>query len=1038
MDSRVPQFDSLLEECVVTLFTTYRGQHVCQMLEQLDLGVFSLSKTPSRIVQQVRTAWTEEALSKYIHLFFQHVWRDAGDRFAIMQYNEPAFKLQVSDLFPSEFSKARLVLNTDYDVLLDFVNTVRPQLKGLIRQAVQGSLVDPIVRKYGRVYEFHDYFHWFNLSKKKFANRDVLILNKGTPDLFHYYINSFCSKAPYDVHPLHPFLGELFEGNNNVKYQQLGTNEHVYEFDLDEETHNGSGNRTVAVDLMQQSNQRHEILTRMLNLKEIDSPHLYEQFKCMISLVDPLTQPPPSDTYVVSLDLLYKLFLAFLPKNQDTEQNDTFLLCFNMQKIITRTLWRLKCWDYAKLTSISKKQTEGDNSQYNYRDHLKEWVPNGLNTQDLELLYMVDIMAVYTIYNAYSHLPIQLNPFLSMLISLWKNLSAVLLLSLEVDRCEEANDTFDTPLLVRATIRGASALRAVVACVLNGHVRENEHDFKHEPLNTFMSPHGRKLCQGSLYADLRSHAAAMLSLGVDLEDVTELLSDLQPGDRFDEDIRYMFEYEYEDYNLVDFEDEDEDAAAAATTATASAAAITAANEGTGASQKRRCNCIFTDDKIIQSDESKVSLGGGKNRPYSVRTKSSFEFDYSGNDWRDVPRGLNLYFWPSYEFLARPGLAEFRNVSSKAAGGKLNPMESQQLLKLVASAIKIEQECIIMGTVYPQTEGIAVGDDGLLTPDNIYDAWFQDKVFDRILFMNQELAWKLMDELLMCHGYRRVLLWFVTHMELNHSVIHYIFELVMGLRGQELSADVTLEEQRKQALHNLMEIDTPNGGTLMFSRQGNLALSEIEVKMLLQEFFTNAAIFLSASESEEPESETSDVSLYSIGLVKLICFMVKTLIVNHKFEFSKSECTFELQTLLMNWLGIVPDAQELFFLLKKNISDTKTATTTTTTTSALGAPGDIFPTLTDADDDNNAVAENLSEFNKKLVMLLPRATQSEGKGSSQAIDALRNFMRKHSLSSEIPVLGRRIVRRGSQILPQATPERTVTLREYLGSYDGAVL
>lgn len=67
-----------------------------------------------------------------------------------------------------------------------------------------------------------------------------------------------------------------------------------------------------------------------------------------------------------------------------------------------------------------------------------------------------------------------------------------------------------------------------------------DHHFKNEPINTFMSPHGRKLCQDAVYTDTRTYTAAMLTLGVDLKSVTNLFSVSQADDRFDEDIRYIF------------------------------------------------------------------------------------------------------------------------------------------------------------------------------------------------------------------------------------------------------------------------------------------------------------------------------------------------------------------------------------------------------------------------------------------------------------------------------------------------------------------
>ena len=92
---------------------------------------------------------------------------------------------------------------------------------------------------------------------------------------------------------------------------------------------------------------------------------------------------------------------------------------------------------------------------------------------------------------------------------------------------------------------------------------------------------------------------------------------------------------------------------------------------------------------------------------------------------------------------------------------------------------------------------------IATPDDIYDMWSEESKFERMLYLNQDVAWRLMDEMLMCNGYRRVLIWFITHMELNHSLIQYIFELVMGLRGSPFSGEGDETDSKNDLLHEIM-------------------------------------------------------------------------------------------------------------------------------------------------------------------------------------------------------------------------------------------
>ena len=198
-------------------------------------------------------------------------------------------------------------------------------------------------------------------------------------------------------------------------------------------------------DIIENTTRRHRILYKIMQLDTIASPLLEIQFKLIAGLVDPLTQPSPNDKFVISLDLLYRLFIGILIKYYKIDKDQTnlgsdwkFTTCFNMQKIIDHSLLRLNCHDYQTLASL------GDVTQQSWKAELHKWLPHGLNTQDLELVYMIDILAVYTIYQLYNYQPIQLNPFLSPLIQLWKNLSCVILLGLEIDRLEEAHGTFET------------------------------------------------------------------------------------------------------------------------------------------------------------------------------------------------------------------------------------------------------------------------------------------------------------------------------------------------------------------------------------------------------------------------------------------------------------------------------------------------------------------------------------------------------------------------------------------------------------------
>ncbi|RKP28554.1 hypothetical protein METBISCDRAFT_24976, partial [Metschnikowia bicuspidata] len=56
-------------------------------------------------------------------------------------------------------------------------------------------------------------------------------------------------------------------------------------------------------------------------------------------------------------------------------------------------------------------------------------------------------------------------------------------------------------------------------------------------------------------------------------------------------------------------------------------------------------------------------------------------------------------------------------------------------------------------------------------------------FEVMLIANPHCAFAMLDELFMCNGLRRSLVWFLTnHVNPQISLIGYLYELVAGLRG----------------------------------------------------------------------------------------------------------------------------------------------------------------------------------------------------------------------------------------------------------------
>lgn len=1075
----------LLESFSIALFTTVSGLSILNSMHAMSKVSAKLKNNlySDKVTKRISQYWLDNPKLMILRLNY-FILKNNNMPINIEKYNNPDYKFALKDWLEfdkeMELSIVTATLNPKYNIILNFIWEFLPILEFLVSKTFPNNILKPLVTSYKRNEQLNDRFVANSYKSNRFLLQENKLFNKKI--LTELYLKNILEKIPpVDPKKFTKALEQEFDKTSEIDTadQNVVPNLHdntkkstklskwiknmniknsindgvLTKMDEDDNNDYSVNNETdmnelitkfrisTRHDLLWQCELRHNILGLLLNLKDVGSTLLVEQFNYMIKLVDPLTQPAPNDKHIISLDLLYNLFLGFIYPDivkefglANDENSWRFNICVNMQKLLTQSMIKLNCYDYDKLVNIRLTCNDSDNDN-EWRNHLHEWLPHGLNTQDLELIYMIDIMAVYTIYKLYSNYPIQLNPFLTTIISIWKNLSCTILLGLEIDRLVEETETFVTPILVRATVRGASALRSVIATILNNHMEYNEHDFKHEPLNTFMSPHGRKLCQGTLYADLRSHAAAMLSLGVDINDVTKLLLGLQAGDRFDEDIRYMFDYEYEDYNEVEYESEEE-------------RDYNSEHEyDTKLSvQQRRCDCVFEDDEIDELDHDKeyerdledeieyamdshgkeVATAGS----FSMRAKAAFQPVQDDKDWRDMPRGKNLLYSDDYDFVEKPVLQVIQVLTENAVSEKLQRIEALVLLRCTASVIRDEQNMIMKKkTEIPKD---------MVTADNIYEIWCHDSTFEKLVYSNEELAWRLMDEMLMCHGYRRVLIWFITHMEMNHSLIHYIFELIMGFRGESPDSD-------KNPTTNLP-----------FSRQGPLILSEIETNMLLQEFFTNAAIYFTSrdhrisggnstgnfSNDIDDEDKNEDISLYYIGLVKLICFMVNTLIKNSRFDFSKSECLFELQTLLINWIGIIPEAKALFFQLKqtksqnaeKAIGDYENSTTRDQGLNKNDGFKDKNKSVNDTrtDDDEIIGASNDSSNHniiQKLSTLLPPGTFR-----TDAMDTLREFMENYKFEQDIPIFYRKVIKRGSQISSNTAMDRSQLLRDYMKSYE----
>lgn len=390
----------------------------------------------------------------------------------------------------------------------------------------------------------------------------------------------------------------------------------------------------------------------------------------------------------------------------------------------------------------------------------------------------------------------------------------------------------------------------------------------------------------------------MLPLGIDLNQIIEMLSDLQPGDRIDEDVKYMFDYEYHNYNDIyddiyedetldddeleeieqrerikemrgyykrceckfdddeeeDDENDEEEAEVQFTDTPKEDRLSTEANGNQISANKTKIKAQNNKSNLRESlevedkDLASISISNVamKRKKHSVpKLDHTIGYDDKGNDWRDIPRGSNFYYMDQYIFVSRIHSDVILYLLREATKTKLEPNHGSFVLRSIATCIKLEQEQHILKNMISSTNEL---EENVLelTGDQLVPTIFSEKLLEKMIYYNNDLTWKILDELFMSYGNRRLILFHLTHLTLSFSLIHYLYELVIGLRGNCTKAYEHEVAKNKQLdiLDNLKIGSSDSGVRIPFSRQGPIVLSDIETKMLLQEFFINAALYFS--------------------------------------------------------------------------------------------------------------------------------------------------------------------------------------------------
>ena len=720
--------------------------------------------------------------------------------------------------------------------------------------------------------------------------------------------------------------------------------------------------------------KRHEDIGKEIELP--DDEDIKYIFNVVSSLCDPFTQPEENDSVILSVYCLSDVLitLSYMRMSTELEQDDSlseivkeadvrsikFTLSLKFFSLLRCIQHELRADDEIRLRYVK-------NDQHNWRQQMDKWTPRESIAKEefsLKLCFSMSCVLLLSIFrlfasdNTCENNNLALNPYLQYFIKLWKCHTNILLLGLEADRLALENAD-DTPFIVRQVLKGSSSIRYVLAWILNqnpslllyrtGYTQDMDeeekefagyydgnYDLTKESVLDFVHPVMRRIKNGgSLLIDMRLVIAALLIINCGISftagqnrikdvdsvdagterllnqakpivELNDLLIDLEYDDQFDEDILYIFECELDDFEEEGLLDHDKG----------------------------------NDEQ--SSEETELTNEKGVPTAFRVKDETDVDFDSNGNDWRDVPRESNA----SYQGWFMELLQDYDNSPILAQKESENFFylwtELEDCFKFLISS-QIENDTDVekkLGQVLINTIAKSIRDecankfslsDNEITPDRIYHFWsmaasnedtrnaqennnlivpiLRVTNFELLLHNNSKISRCMMDEMLMCPGYRRVLIWFITHnLNLSTMLIDYVYELLVGLRGNS-------ERQKPYK----------------FTRVGqSLVLSDIEKLMLLHEFLTSSSMYLSSTEGIEIDDEYKIVLSETIAkkYMTLICLMINQLINIGIIDLTKKaqhrdsndvdiyDYTNDLQVLLINWVGKLPEARELFFKTKR--------------------------------------------------------------------------------------------------------------------------
>lgn len=699
--------------------------------------------------------------------------------------------------------------------------------------------------------------------------------------------------------------------------------------------------------------QHHSLLFADLGLNE-DDKLLLRLFYMMAALCDPMTQPGESKDYQLSVKGLadaatglgYQILLEMRHEAQNSEDGDIpsqlaptknvdlldlkFTLSLKFFEILQAINVLLRAEDELRLRHL-------DNRQIFWQVTEHYWLPNFdimEDDQPLKVLYYMCCTIIMSIYLMFKNTSMGISPYNDYFLRLWKSHSSIVQLALEVDReleeegWDKEGQYFDTPEIVKRVLMGSSAVRIVLAAVLEDFFASNPsdnlrttyqmtlHDMETLSMLDFFDPLSREMVGGgSIHNEVYNLAVAMLIL--------RLYTNFSPCQPIEPELLLGLVLEVVDYPSVSVSLRNRESVVRSDPAGLSYDLI----EETYYDDKLDDDVKYVFGHYESEEESGSEAGQETEFPMALRKdKDDIEFDEQGRDWRDQVRGSNVNLTPQFKAL----LDEFISSPSKEGSDHFFSSfeEIEEGLK-VFTLLEIEYmpkflqhvgQSLLNTVAYAATRA-SEGDHELIDRIHVFlvspaksdllEEALQQKPYliqrrhvtaiELIFVFNPKTACALMDELLMVNGLRRLIIWFLCHsVNLHMSLINHVYELVAGYRG-----------------------NSPKGTSpYRFSRQGALELSPVEKLMLLHEFLINSGAWLVSGIGEVEEDHRDVPAERAEKIVSCLCLMIlklideKIIVLLQDYQDEFEDYSQDIRVLLFPWIGRVQEARRLYFEVTK--------------------------------------------------------------------------------------------------------------------------